>query len=190
MRNLKWYFVAACLVSAAVFGLIPRAKVSADDRSIVGAWIVTTMPDTPPGASPFAFSELAAFNPGGTWTDTHAIAHGSEIPFLPPPLAVDSSDAFGSWQRVGDSNQFATTLKRLLFAGSNTPMSLYGPFFPGQNVGMETVNTVLTLQTGQNGDTLQGPFVAQFANLNGQVVFTAAGTVMAKRVKVEAPAAP
>jgi hypothetical protein len=55
---------------------------------------------------------------------------------------------------------------------------------------VETVNTVLTLQTSQNGDILQGPFVAQFANLNGQVVFTAAGTVAASRVKIEPLAVP
>ncbi|SRR6266446_2704243 len=155
------------------------------ESSIVGTWIFTTTVNTPPGTPPFVFTELAAINPGGTYVDAHGIAFNSNNPFSPPPLAVDSSDAYGSWKRLGDTNQFATTHKRLLFAGVNTPPALYGSFFLGQNVGLLTVETVLTLTTGKNGDTLTGPFTAQLTNLVGQVVFVASGTVSATRLTIE-----
>lgn len=181
MRRIALYFVALSALS----GLMPILHVNADDRSIVGTWVFTTTVNTPPGAPPFVFTELAAFNPGGTYSDAHAIAFNSENPFVPPAVAVNSSDAYGSWKRLGNSNRFATTHKRLLFAGVNTPAELYGPFFPGQNVGVLTVEIVLTLQAGADGDTLQGPFTAQFANLGGQVVFATSGRVFAKRLKIE-----
>ncbi len=181
MRKPGLYVAAACIVSLALSGSMPspNAEERSEERSIVGTWIVTT------SIPPFVFTELAAFNPGGTVTDTHAIAHSSENPFLPPAVAVDSSDSYGSWRRLNDSDQFAVTFKRLLFAGANTPTALYGPFFPGQHVGFETVQAVLTVQARSDGDTLAGPFTVQFANLGGQVVFAGSGTISAKRLKIE-----
>ncbi|PYN95581.1 MAG: hypothetical protein DMD89_19345 [Candidatus Rokuibacteriota bacterium] len=98
---------------------------------------------------------------------------------------MDSSDSFGSWRRLHDSDQFAVTFKRLLFAGANTPTALYGPFIPGQHVGLETVQAVLTVHASADGDTLAGPFTVRFANLGGQVVFAGSGTISAKRIKIE-----
>ena len=186
MRKPGLYVAAACIVSLALLGSTPspNAEERSEEGSIVGTWIVTTTVNIP-GAPLFAFTELAAFNPGGTVIDTHAIAHSSENPFLPPAVAVDSSDSFGSWRRLRDSHQFAVTFKRLLFAGANTPTALYGPFFPGQHVGFETVQAVLTVHAGSDGDTLEGPFTVQFANLGGQMVFASSGTVSAKRLEIE-----
>lgn len=185
MRRLGLYCSVVGIALATLMSWIPTTRVKADDKSIVGTWIFTTTVNTPPGSPPFVFTEFAAINPGGTYTDAHAIAFNSQNPFGPPAIAVDSSDAYGSWQRLGDANQFATTHKRLLFAGANTPPTLYGTFFPGQNVGTLTVETVLTLQIGNAGDTLSGPFTAQYTNLEGQVVFAADGTVSATRLKIE-----
>ena len=185
MRRLGLYCGVVGIALAALMVWTPTTRVKADGRSIVGTWMFTTTLNTPPGAPPFIFTELAAINPGGTYVDAHGIAFNSQNPFAPPPIAVDSSDAYGSWQRLGDTNQFATTHKRLLFAGANTPPALYGSFFPGQNVGALTVETVLTLQAGQGGDTLSGPFTAQFTNLEGQVVFAASGMVSATRLAIQ-----
>jgi hypothetical protein len=172
---------AGCIVLTALWVSGATTRVKADGETLIGAWMVTTLAATPPGTPPIVFAELATFNAGGTWADTHAIAHNSENPFAPPPSAVDSSDAYGSWRRLGDSNQFEITLKRLLFAGPNTPAALYGPFFPGQHVGFETVNAILTVQPD---GTFQGPFTVEFANLGGQVVFADTGSVSAKRLTV------
>ena len=185
MRKLGLYCVAASLGLAALLAWTPSVRVKADGETLVGTWIMTTSPTIPPGATPIVFQELIAFNPGGTYTDTHAIAHSSQLPFLPPSVAADSSDAFGAWQRVGDSNQFAATHKRLLFAGPDTPMALYGPFVQGQHVGFETVQILLTLQDGPNGDTLTGPFTVEYTNLAGQVLFFDTGSVSARPLRVE-----
>lgn len=115
-----------------------NSPVKADDGgSVIGTWINTVTVNTPPGAPPFVITELLSINPGGTFIDTLSIAHASQNPFLAgpfAPLAVDLSDAFGPWKQLGDdSNQFAITFKRLLFAGADTPTGPtgYGTFFPG-----------------------------------------------------------
>jgi hypothetical protein len=166
---------------------IPRA--TADEGTIVGTWIVTTTADLLPGAPPLVFTEFAAFNVGGTFTDTHAVAHASENPFLPPLLAVDTSDAYGTWRRVEGPHRVALTFKRLVFAGPNTSVAAWGPFVPGQHIGFETVQTVLTLG-GRHHDTFAGPFTVQLSNLAGQLLFAASGTVAAKRLEVEPLATP
>jgi hypothetical protein len=181
VRNQGLCLAAGCIVLAALLISGASTRVNADGETLIGAWMVTTTTNTPSGTPPIVFTELATFNAGGTWADTHAIAHNSQNPFAPPPAALDSSDAYGSWRRLGDSNQFQTALKRLLFAGPNTPAVLYGPFFPGQHVGFETVNAVLTVQPD---GTFQGLFRVEFANLGGQVVFADTGSVSAKRLTV------
>jgi hypothetical protein len=190
MRKLLWFGVLASLGLSAMVVFMPRTLVQADDPDIVGTWLVTTTPNIPPGTPPLVYAEFVSFNPGGTLTDTHAIAHASELPFLPPAVAVDSSDAYGVWRHASAANQIATTHKRLLFAGANTPTSLYGPFFPGQHVGFESVQTVLTHQIGPNGETLSGPFTVEYANLSGQVVFADSGTVSMTRVTIQPLATP
>jgi hypothetical protein len=87
-----------------------------------------------------------------------------------------------------DANQFALTFKRFLFAGANTSTALYGPFFPGQNIGVNTVQAVGTLHTGIGGDTLSGSFTNQFVNfvnLDGTPVFSGSGTFSATRLGIE-----
>jgi len=179
--------------SMCVLGLVPGSPLKADDDrkgSIVGTWIGTGTVDTPPGTPPFVFTELAIVNDHGTVAGTNGISHSAQNPFVPPPLAVDLSDYFGSWVRIDDPNQFAVTLKRLLFASANTPAELYGPFFVGQHVGEATIQVVVTLHHGEDGDTLEGPFTFQLRNLNGDVVFAAMGTISFTRLKIEPLATP
>jgi len=180
MRKLGLYFSAALF---ALLGLAPSSPVKANDDqgSIVGTWLLTA--SLGPG---FVETELTAINPGGTFTMTSSVfnPHSSGNPYLPPFLTVDLSDAYGAWRRQGDSNRFALTFKRLLFAGARTPTDLYGPFFVGQNVGVATIQAVATLQHG-DGDTLEGPFTFQSRNLRGEVVGTGSGTFSATRLKIE-----
>lgn len=167
----------------ALLWLTPSSPVKADDgESIVGTWIVAVKVNTPSGPQPFT-TELISFNPGGTLIDTLSIAHNSQNPlFAFTPLAADFSDGFGTWQQVGDSNQFALTFKRFLFGGALTPTApTYVFLFPGQNVGVATVQAVATVQQ----DTATGPFTFQLTNLQGTVVLRASGTVSATRLKIE-----
>src|SRR5262245_33744613 len=170
--------------SMCVLGLVPGSPLKAeDDRpSIVGTWTLDAT--LAPG---FTERELTAFNPGGTFTLTSSVfnAHSSENPFLPPFLMVDLSDGYGAWKRQEHSNRFSVTFKRLLFASANTPPDLYGYVFVGQHVGEATIQAVVTVHHGEDGDTLEGPFTFQLRNLPGEVTGTSSGTVSAKRLEIE-----
>jgi hypothetical protein len=187
MRKPGLYFVVACIVLS-LLALMPTAHVKAANGNIVGTWTITVTVNTPPGAPPFVFTDLIAFNSGGTLTAASTIfnAHTSENPLLPPPLVVDTSEAYGAWKSMGDdSNQFAVTFDRFLFAGPRTSTELYGSFFPGQYVGKTTVQAVGT----PDGDSISGSFTNQFVNLGGQTVFAGSGTFTGTRLKIE-PLAP
>jgi hypothetical protein len=155
-----------------------------DDRkeTIVGTWVLTAT--LAPG---FINTELSAFNSGGTWTTTSSVfnAHSAEDPFLPPFLTIDTSDGYGAWRGQGGPDQFVLTFKRHLFAGVNTPIDLYGPFFVGQYVGEATIQAVATVHHGESGDTLQGQFTFQARNLRGEVVGTGSGPFSGKRLSIE-----
>jgi hypothetical protein len=89
-----------------------------------------------------------------------------------------------------DSNQFALTLKRFLFAGTRTPASIYGSFFPGQNVGVLNVQAITTVNTDEGRDTLTGQATFQFVNLAGEVVFAGSETFSARRLQIKPLATP
>ena len=180
---------AVVLVVAVLLAAVPRSRGQGGegDGSIVGTWLVTVDVNTPSGPQPFA-TELASFNPGGTFADAISIAHSSQNPaYAGPfaPLAVDFSDALGTWRQAGDdSNQVALTFKRFIYAGANTPAAAYGSFFPGQNVGTATIEAIGTLQNGANGQIVSGPFTFQLTNLQGTVVLKAGGNFSATRVQI------
>jgi len=195
-RQLGAYLLVLGIVLVGLFASMTGSYVKADGQqgSIVGTWIATVTVNTPSGPQPLA-TELASFNPGGTFTDAISIAFSSQNPsFAGPfaPLAVDFSDALGTWKQVGeDPNHVAMTFKRFLFAGANTPTAVYGSFFPGQNVGMATIQAVVTLQTNASGQPMvTGPFTFQLTNFAGDVVLAAGGTVSAKRLEIEPLATP
>lgn len=155
----------------------------------MGTWIftITLGPTRPQNIQGFTFTDLFVINRGGTFTNTSTVLHEhtSENPFLPPPAVVDISDGYGAWKRVDDdSNQFAFTLQRFLFAGAKTSTAVYGSFFPGQNVGVVNVECVAT--NGEGGDTLTGECTFQLVNLAGQVVFSGTGeTFSATRLQIK-----
>jgi hypothetical protein len=144
---------------------------------------------TPSGSLQPLATEFLAINPGGTFVDTLTIAHSSQNPsFTGPfaPLAVEFSDAIGTWQPVGDSNQIAFTFQRFLFAGPNTPNTpTYDWQFLGQYVGQATIEAVGTLQTTAKGQILSGPYTFQLTNLDGTVVLAASGTFSATRIQIQ-----
>ena len=186
MQKLGPYLAAA---SVALVMSMSGSYVKADDAPdsrIVGTWIGTGTVETPPGTSPFIFTDLAAINPGGTLTETNGAFnwHSSENPFLPPPLTVDYGEGYGVWKQLNDSRRFAFTFQRLLFAGANTPTTVYGRFFPGQHIGVATIESVLELSAS---DGLKGTFTFQLTNLSGDVVFAGKGTISFTRLKIQQP---
>lgn len=194
-RKSGLYLVVFSVGLLVLFASMPSSHVRAQDEqgSIVGTWLATVDVNTPAGPQPLA-TELATFNPGGTFTDAISMAFSSQNPgFAGPfaPLAVNFSDALGTWKPTGDdSNQFAATFKRFLYAGANTPTAAYGSFFPGQNVGEATIEAVGSLRTGASGQTLSGSYTFQLTNLQGTVVLAASGTFSATRLQVQPLATP
>jgi hypothetical protein len=104
---------------------------------------------------------------------------------VPPVLTIEASDYYGTWAPATGSSQIAITLKRLLFACPNTPTTVYGLSFPGENIGLESIQAVGTVRHTEKGDTLTGPLTFQLTNLYDQVVFAASGTASFSRVAIE-----
>jgi len=186
----KLHRMILTLALLAAFTLAANSPAIAQDGhqgNIVGTWIAAAT--LAPG---FVNTELIAINPGETFTATSSVfnSHSSQNPFLPPFLVADFSDGYGRWKRLGDSDRFALTFKRHVFAGTNTPTALYGSFFPGQQVGEATIQSVVTFQHEEDGDKLEGPFTFQLRNLGGEVVGTGGGTVSFMRLKIEPLATP
>lgn len=67
MRKLGLY-LATAFILVALLVLIPSWHVNAANQGLVGTWLVTVTVNTPPGAPPFVFIDLIAFNSGGTLT--------------------------------------------------------------------------------------------------------------------------
>jgi hypothetical protein len=180
---------AAALFTA--FVVTPTSQVKADDGengNVVGSWIGTINPGTP-----FAFTDLLSLNLGGTASGTNGNAHNSQNTNAPPFARVDASDFFGSWEPIGHG-QIAGTVKWLLFLGPNSPantINLYCPpgltCFPGQNIGVVTLETVATLQHTNSGDSLTGNYSIKYRNLSDVVVFSGSGMLSFSRIATATP---
>jgi hypothetical protein len=186
VKKLALGILSIALISLAP--IMPSARAQADNQSIVGTWTVTVTVNTPAGAPPFVFTDFIAFNQGGTLTAASSTfnAHTSENPHLLPlpPLVVDTSDGYGVWKSTDDDPaRVVITFKRFLFAGAATSQALYGPFVPGQYVGVNAVQAEGTLQDGGH---LAGSFTTQFTNLTnlggGPPTFAGTGTFTATRL--------
>jgi ABC-type phosphate/phosphonate transport system permease subunit len=187
-RQVGIYVVVLAMVFLGILASMTGPYVRAEGQQVIGTWFVTVY--TSSGAQ--LATELATFNPGGTFADAISIAFNSENPaFTGTPLAVNFSDALGTWKQVGeDPNQVAMTFKRFLYAGRSTPAGVYGSFFPGQNVGVATIEAVGTLQNSAAGQTITGQFTFQLTDLAGNVVLPASGTFSAKRLEIQPLATP
>ena len=151
--------------------------------SVVGTWLNSVSVDVGNGASVHLADEFVTFGPGGTFADIFSIAFNGENPaFAGTALAANFSDALGSWRSVGDESQVVGTFQRFIFATPNTP-PVYGPFFPGQNVGVATVEFAGALSS--SGQVLAGSFTFQFTDLHGNVVFAGSGKFSATPLKIQ-----
>ena len=197
-RQSRRFASVITLALLAALAAMPAPRAIADDdqdESVVGTWIGAARFDTPPGTPPLVEAELASIHRAGILTGTSGIDHSSQNPFVPPGLVVELSDYFGSWAPIGDFDQIAVTFKRLVFAGPGTPSAIYHQLFPGENMGLATIQSVVTLQHTQSGDVLEGRFTFELTTLDGQPVPAAvggrgSGTVSLSRVAIEPLAKP
>jgi hypothetical protein len=153
-------------------------------ESLVGTWVITATGNPPaPGAPPVVFTELMKFDRGSGLTETNTIfnANSASNPFLPPTVQLSASDGYGSWLPTNHGNEFATTFQKLMFAGPNTPGSL----FPGAQVGVSTISETLTVSEKNGVESLSGPFQIAVTDLSGNVLFQSGGTVQGHRLTVQ-----
>jgi hypothetical protein len=180
MQRLRLYLLAAGFVGLALLALTPTARVKADDDQdggIVGTWIGSLSLN----GSSIVITELPSFGGGGTVRGTNTFSHN-----IPAARTYGRAKRlFRSWAPIAGSSQIAITLKRLIFACPNTPVANYGQSFPGQNVGIVSIQAVGTVQHTENGDTLTDPVTFQLTNLLDQVVFAGSGTASFTRVAIE-----
>jgi hypothetical protein len=171
-------------MGSALLALALTSDARADEDqggSIVGTWIGTLSVND----SSIVITTLVSFGVGGTAAGTNGDPHNCQNPFVPPVLTVEASDYYGSWAPIIGSNQIALMLKRLLFACPSTPATIYGASFPGENIGLDSIQAVGTVRHSKNGDTLTGPVTFQLTNLFDQVVFAGSGTASFNRVSIE-----
>jgi len=177
--------MVALATIVAMLSSLHTTRAQNQQGSVVGTWIVSVNVDTPGGPVPLA-TEFASFSPGGIFTDAISIAFNGENPaFAGTPLAANFSDAFGSWKSVGDGSQVAATFKRFIYAAPNSPPAAYGSFYPGQNVGVATIEVVGAVQSSSGGQVLAGSFTFQFTNLGGTVVLAGSGSFTATPVRIQ-----
>jgi hypothetical protein len=183
-RPSRLYPIAVILICSALLALAPTSDARADEDQvgrIVGTWIGALSVNN----SSLVITTLVSFGAGGTAAGTNGDPHNCQNPFVPPVLTVEASDYYGTWAPITGSNQIALTLKRLLFACSTTPAAIYGSSFPGENIGLDSIQAVGTVRHSKNGDTLTGPVTFQLTNLSDQVVFAGSGTASFNRVTIE-----
>jgi len=194
-RQWKLFVSALTLATFAAFAVTPTSRAMAQDDqggSVVGTWTGTAL------LAGIPLTELANINLDGTMAGVDGIYDFCQIPTVPSALVVKASGYFGSWAHVGNSDEIALTFKRLLFACPNTPTSLYGTFFPGQNIGLGTIEVLLTLQHNTRcGDSLTGRYTYQLTTLDGRLVpggisngSIGGGSVSLCRVEIEPLATP
>jgi hypothetical protein len=166
---------------------LPTTHAQNQQGSVVGTWLNSVTVDVGPGVSVPLANELVSFGPGGVFADVISIQFNGENPaFAGTALEANFSDALGSWRSVGDSSQVAGTFKRFIFATPNTPL-VYGPgpYFPGQNVGVATIEFVGALQPSSSGPVLAGSFTFQFTDLQGNLVFPGSGKFSATPLTIQ-----
>ncbi|MDP8943863.1 MAG: hypothetical protein M3N16_07075 [Actinomycetota bacterium] len=133
-------------------------------RGIVGSWSLTVTATDPAGLEPFR--GLITFHADGTVTEARRL-YVPETPFGP----LLETPGHGGW-RSGSKNRFHVAFAFLIQGAPDNP-GLRGRF-----LGTDHVRWTPTLRRGE----LAGPFESQVRDPDDRPVFTARGTVVARRL--------
>jgi hypothetical protein len=132
-------------------------------QQLTGSWLTTY--DVPAFVIPIPV--LLTFTADGSIIETDSPA---PTPFGGSIGTLFLSNGHGSWKQTG-KNQFAYTYRKILYAANGNPF------------GLARTNGAVTLS--KDGTQLHVNVDIRFTDNNGNVIFSAAGTVIGNRIPVE-----
>lgn len=161
---LRWAVGGGVALTGAALAqaVAPRgvaAQAEQQEEALVGSWQVTVNPTGQPGA----FKAMVTFAADGSLVHSEDIATAA-----PPPL--HTTTGHGAWIRM-DENKFALRYVALVIRP------------PGAFGGTFTVRASPTVS--DTADAFSGPFSAEVANPEGQLLLSLNGTVQATRIGVD-----
>ena len=130
---------------------------------------MTVVAVSPPGLPPL--NSLVTFMRGGEVIESRR----GYLPFSPFG-PIQETAGHGSWQRNG-LGDFSATFTFLVQAAPNNQV-----FTLGEPLGTDKIHLRVTLGAGAS---FNGTFASEARDANGQVVFSASGTVTGTRLQVE-----
>jgi hypothetical protein len=132
-------------------------------QQLAGSWLTTY--DVPAFVIPIPV--LLTFTADGSIIETDSPA---PTPFGGSIGTLFLSNGHGSWKQTGE-NQFAYTYRKILYAANGNPF------------GLARTNGAVTLS--KDGTQLHANVDIRFIDNNGNVIFSATGTVIGNKIPVE-----
>jgi hypothetical protein len=169
MKTATMRGVVAGAALAAILAGGPNAA-GDDHRHLAGSWETTITAVEPPGLPPFR--GLITFTRDGEVLESRRLY----VPFTPFGPILETT-GHGAWERQGHRD-FAVTFRFLLQAAPNNT-----DFPNGDDLGTDRIR--MRLRTSSGGDALAGTFQSEVRDAQGNVIFTARGTVAGTRIRPE-----
>jgi hypothetical protein len=169
MNLYAWFhrFIVLTVLVLAVASAAPAAF--AGERKIEGSWVTLVTATDPPGLP--AMQGLMTFTRDGGVLESRRL-------YVPPPFGpLLETGGHGAWERVAH-HEVLVKFIFLLQAAPNHPV-----LQNGEPLG--TDNIFMRVRVDQSGDTFTGTFVSQARDPQGNLVFTAQGTVQGTRIRPE-----
>jgi hypothetical protein len=151
--------------------LAAASPAAADDRrDLGGSWETVITAVEPPGLPPFR--GLVTFTDDGEVLESRRLY----FPFSPFGPVMETT-GHGAWERQGHRD-FAVTFRFLVQAAPNNTA------FPnGDDLGTDRIR--MRLRPNASGESLAGTFQSEARDAEGNVIFTARGTVTGTRIRPE-----
>jgi hypothetical protein len=165
-----WTAVALVMLLCTLMIWASPGLAGAESQGLDGAWAMTVIATSPPGLPPL--NSLITFTGSGEVIESRR----GYLPFSPFGPVLETA-GHGVWDRTGHG-EIAATFTFLVQAAPNNPV-----FVAGESLGTDKIRLRLTLS--HSGDSFSGAFVSQARDANGNVVFSAAGTVTGTRLPLE-----
>ena len=160
------FIVVAALVLV-MASVSPAA--SAAERQLEGSWVTLVTATNPPGLP--AMQSLMTFTRDGGVLESRRL-------YVPPPFGpLLETGGHGAWERAAH-HEFLVKFIFLLQAAPNHPVLVNGE-------PLGTDNIFMRIRLDHSGDTFSGTFVSQARDPQGNVVFSAQGTVQGTRIRPE-----